>query len=94
MKTLLSLLLGATLAFGANPGMKLYGKHCVECHGDNGKDTSIAPRAIGGSGGTLAKLTGYKNKTFGGAQKETMEATVSPLSDDELKLLADYVDSL
>lgn len=93
-KAMLALLMGGSLLYGANPGMKLYGKHCVECHGDDGKDLSIAPKAISGSGGTLAKLLGYKNGTYGSEQKATMQTNVAPLSEEELKLLADYVDSL
>lgn len=93
-KLLLLPLIASSLLYGATPGMKLYGKYCVECHGDDGKDTSIAPKPISGSGGTLAKLTGYKNGTYGGDQKETMRSNVSELSDENLKLVSDYVDSL
>jgi len=93
-KILILSLLASSLLYSASPGMKLYGKFCVECHGDDGKDTSIAPKAISGSGGTLAKLQGYKNGTYGGAQKETMQSNVSTLSEENLKLVADYVDSL
>jgi cytochrome c len=88
------MLTGASLLYAADPGMKLYGKHCVECHGDDGKDTSIAPKPIGGQNDVLSKLMGYKNGTYGGEQKATMEANVAPLSDDDLKTVAGYIAKL
>lgn len=98
MKKILALgiLVSLSLNVSADPikeGMKIYGKTCVECHGDNGKDTSIAPKAIAG-GDILAMLTGYKNGTFGGAQKETMQASLAALSPDDLKAVAAYVKTL
>ena len=33
-KIVLSLLLAASAVLGADAGMKIYGKTCVECHGD------------------------------------------------------------
>lgn len=83
-----------SLAYGASEGMKIYGKSCVECHGDDGKNTSVSPKIIGGTTGVLAKLNGYKNGTYGGDQKEVMQANVSALSDDQLKAVAEYVESL
>lgn len=74
-------------------GAKLYGAKCAECHGADGKDAAIAGKAITG-GGTLAKLNGYKAGSFGGAQKETMQASLTGISDADLKAIADYVDTL
>jgi len=93
-KIVLSLLLAASAVLGADAGMKIYGKTCVECHGDGGKEVSIAGKEIAGSKDVLTKLIGYKNGTFGGEQKATMQASVSALSDDELKAVAAYVETL
>lgn len=86
------LLLGACSLFAAE-GSKLYGAKCAECHGADGKDAAIAGKAIVG-GGTLAKLNGYKAGTYGGAQKETMQASLSGISETELQTIAAYVDTL
>lgn len=87
-------MMSISLAHGASEGMKVYGKTCVECHGADGKETSVAGKAIAGSSGALAKLTGYKNGTYGGDQKAVMEGNVAALSDAEMKAVADYVDTL
>ncbi|MGA9045843.1 c-type cytochrome [Sulfuricurvum sp.] len=96
MKTIVITLaaIGAPLLFGANLGMKIYGKNCVECHGDNGKDTSVSPKSIGGETGVLEKLLGYKNGTYGYGQKETMQMSLKTLKDDELKAVSAYVETL
>jgi len=96
MKTIVIALtvIGAPLLFGADLGMKIYGKNCVECHGDNGKDTSVSPKSIGGEIGILEKLLGYKNGTYGSGQKETMQISLKTLKDDELKAVSAYVETL
>lgn len=88
------LITGVPLLFGADVGMKIYGKNCVECHGDNGKDTSVSPKSIGGETGVLEKLLGYKNGTYGYGQKETMQMSLKTLKDDELKAVSAYVETL
>ncbi len=93
MKNVLVLMmLGACSLFAAD-GAKLFGAKCAECHGVDGKDAAIAGKAIIG-GGTLTKLSGYKAGTFGGAQKETMQASLTGISDADLKAIAAYVDTL
>lgn len=93
-KIVLSLILSITALSAASPGMKVYGRACVECHGDNGKDVSIAGKEIAGGKDILSKLNGYKNGTYGGDQKATMQASLAPLSDDDLKEVAAYVETL
>jgi cytochrome c len=85
-------LLGLSSLIAAE-GAKLYGAKCAECHGADGKDAAIAGKAIIG-GGTLTKLNGYKAGTFGGAQKETMQASLTGISDADLQAIAVYVDTL
>lgn len=93
MKKVLILATIAVSTLLASDGAKLYSAKCAECHGADGKDAAIAGKAITG-GGTLAKLTGYKAGSYGGAQKETMQASISGLSDEDLKAVAAYVDTL
>lgn len=94
MKYLLSFMVSIPLVYGASAGMKVYGQTCVECHGADGKEVSIAGKAIAGSSGALAKLTGYKNGTYGGDQKVVMQGNVAALSDADIKAVAEYVDTL
>lgn len=93
MKKVLVLMVLGVSALLASDGAKLYGSKCAECHGIDGKDAAIAGKAITG-GVTLSKLTGYKAGSYGGAQKETMQASISGLSDEDLKAVAAYVDTL
>lgn len=92
-KAFVLLVLGISAIMAADSA-KLYGAKCAECHGMDGKDTSVAGKAIAGGSGALAKLTGYKNGTFGGDQKVIMEGNVAALSDADMKAIASYVDTL
>lgn len=92
-KTLLILLTGASLLSAAD-GMKIYGAKCAECHGADGKDISVSGKAIAGNKGTLAKLQGYKNGSFGGEQKATMQGSIADVSEADLQSVAAYVDGL
>jgi len=92
-KAFVLLVLGVSAIMAADSA-KLYGAKCAECHGMDGKDTSVAGKAIAGGSGALAKLTGYKNGTFGGDQKVIMEGNVATLSDADMKAIASYVDTL
>lgn len=92
-KAIVLLVLGVSAMMAADAA-KLFGAKCAECHGIDGKDTSVAGKAIAGGSGALAKLTGYKKGTFGGDQKAIMEGNVATLSDSEIATLASYVDTL
>lgn len=94
MKKLFVLLMLGVSAMMAADGAKIYGKTCAECHGADGKDVSISGKAVAGSSGALAKLTGYKNGTFGGDQKAIMEGNAATLSDADMKAVAEYIDTL
>lgn len=94
MKKTFVLLVLSVSAMMAADGVKLYGAKCAECHGADGKEASVSGKAIAGSSGALAKLTGYKKGTYGGDQKVIMEGNVATLSDADIKAIADYVDTL
>lgn len=93
MKKVLVLMAIGFSALLAADGAKLFGSKCAECHAADGKDTAISGKAIIG-GGTLTKLTGYKAGTYGAGQKETMQASLTGISDGDLKAIATYVDTL
>ncbi|MDD5052198.1 MAG: c-type cytochrome [Sulfuricurvum sp.] len=93
-KIVLSLLLILSSVQGADLGMKVYGKTCVECHGDTGKESAVSGKVIAQSKDVLTKLTGYKNGTYGGEQKALMQASLAPLSDEDLKAVSSYVETL
>lgn len=86
-------MLGVSAMMAAD-GAAIYGATCAGCHGVDGKDASVAGKVIAGNSGALAKLTGYKNGTYGGDQKAMMEGNVAPLSDADMKAVAAYIDTL
>lgn len=93
MKLLALTVLGLS-ALCAADGAKVFGAKCAECHGGDGKDASISGKAIAGDGAALTKLMGYKNGSFGGEQKATMQGSLTGLSDDDLKAVSAYVGSI
>lgn len=94
MKKLLVLTVLGVSALCAADGAKLFGAKCAECHGGDGKDASISGKAIAGDSAALTKLMGYKNGSFGGEQKATMQGSIADLSDDDLKAVAAHVGTL
>lgn len=93
MKLLILAVIGTSALIAAD-GAKLFGAKCAECHGADGKEASISGKAIAGDGATLTKLVGYKNGSFGGEQKATMQGSLADLSDDDLKAISAYVGAL
>jgi cytochrome c553 len=80
----------------ANEGSMLY-KKCIVCHGKKAEKKAFNKSQI------IAKwdakqiqeaLQGYKNKTYGGALKATMIGQVKTLSDEDIKTLAKYIQTL
>lgn len=103
MKKILLGLSAATLVFSfgaavaADDGAVLFETHCQACHGpDAGRPPvpGITPIKGRSSDELLKMLNGFKDGTFGGAEKQVMEGVVKPLSEDQLKTLADYVSKL
>lgn len=92
-KILVLSVLGMSSLMAAD-GAKLYGAKCAECHGANAKDVAISGKAIAGDSAILTKLTGYKNGSFGGEQKATMQASLDGLSDEDFKALSSYIGNL
>lgn len=89
----LCLTFGMTFAFAdTGASEELYAKRCAKCHGRDGAKTS------GASGGVMlkgqsadeikTKLMGYKEGTYGGKRKKTMQRMVKKLTKEQLADLA------
>lgn len=90
---LLLLAFSASAAFAAD-GKALYAK-CIGCHGADGSKTAQSKALKGQKADAVASaLSGYKAKKFGGAKKAVMEGLAAPLSDADIKALAEYVSKL
>jgi cytochrome c553 len=78
-------------------GWFLYLSNCKSCHGERGQKKALgASRLIGGWEAirTEAALNGFKEGTYGGKMKATMESRVKKLSTAEIKALAKYIATL
>ena len=77
-------------------GLALY-KKCAGCHGVKaekkalGKSEIIAGWAVSR---TEKALKGYKNGTYGGSMKALMKSQVASYSDDDIKAVSVYIESL
>ena len=102
MKKLLIVLSVVTVVFSfgvalADDAAALFQSHCQGCHGpDGGRPPipGISPIKGKSSEDLLKMLEGFKNGTFGGAEKQVMEGVTRQLTDAQLKSLADYVSKL
>lgn len=95
----LSIVLALMLTFAASSalaadGKALYAK-CIGCHGADGSKTAQSkalkgqkPEAI------IAAMNGYKAKKYGGPKKGVMEGLAAPLSEADIKALAEYIGKL
>jgi cytochrome c len=91
-----ALLLGLAGAGGAADGKALYAK-CAGCHGADGSKVPMnTGKPVKGMSAAEAEeaLKGYKAGTFGGEKKAMMVKLVQPLSDEEIKALAEYIATL
>jgi len=78
-------------------GSRLYVHKCASCHGKDAKKSALnASVSIAGwdTKKTQDALNGYKNGTFGGKMKAIMEGQSKPLSDEEIKLISEYISIL
>lgn len=76
-------------------GAKIFTK-CVSCHGVNAEKSALGKSQVI-AGWDAAKieeaLNGYKAGTYGGSMATIMKGQVAPLSDAEIKALAEYISS-
>jgi cytochrome c553 len=70
---------------------------CASCHGADASKAALGKSQVikGWSAQKIADaLHGYKNKTYGGASKAMMQGQVAKLSDEDIKILAEYITKL
>ena len=75
-------------------GSTLYTSKCASCHGNNAEKSALnASVAIAGwsSQKTQDALNGYKAGEYGGKMKAIMQGQSKPLSEEEIKLIAEYI---
>ncbi len=85
----------STSIFAAD-GASLF-KTCATCHGAKAEKPALnKSQVIAGwsSDNTIAALNGYKNGTYGGTMKSTMNAQVKNLDDASIAALAKYIETL
>ncbi|MBE0491391.1 MAG: c-type cytochrome [Sulfurospirillum sp.] len=96
MKKMFIAVMFAGSALLAADGASLY-KSCAACHGAKAEKKALNKSQIiaGWSADNIvAALQGYKAGTYGGALKGTMKGQVARLSDDDMKVLAEYITTL
>lgn len=75
-------------------GSTLYSSKCASCHGSNAEKSALnasAPIAGWSSQKTQDALNGYKTGAYGGKMKAIMQGQSKPLSDEEIRLIAEYI---
>lgn len=85
----------STSIFAAD-GASLF-KTCATCHGAKAEKSALnKSQVIAGwsSDDTIAALSGYKNGTYGGTMKSTMNAQVKNLDEASITALAKYIETL
>lgn len=68
-------------------------KKCAVCHGSQGEKKALNKSKIINQVTKeefVTALKGYQDKTFGGALKNVMYPQAKPLSDEQIKALADF----
>lgn len=95
-KILYGLILALSTSVFAADGASLY-KTCATCHGAKAEKSALnKSQVIAGwsSENIVAALSGYKDGTYGGSMKSTMNAQVKNLDDTAITALAKYIETL
>lgn len=90
---LLSLLTGSLFASGAD----IYKSACATCHGLNAEKIALGKSKVLATLSEeeiISDMMGYKAGTFGGQMKALMIPQAQKLSDDEIKAVAAYVQTI
>ena len=95
-KFLLIVALGGVMGLMAADGASLY-KKCVSCHGVNAEKKALGKSEViqGWSAQkSIAALSGYKAGTYGGPMKALMKGQVASFSDEDIKVVSEYIATL
>jgi len=75
-------------------GKLVFTKYCLRCHGERARGDELIPRLAGQHQEyIIMSVTRYRDGT-GERQDPQMSSAVKPLRNNEIKLVADYVNSL
>lgn len=82
-------------AFGETDGAELYRKHCASCHGDDGTKVPVNSVPINDQSTeeVTAKLEGYMDGSYGGANKKMMQMALKKLSDEEITSIITFMET-
>ena len=95
-KILLGLAVLGSVSLFAADGAALY-KKCSACHGANAEKAALGKSQIIKGwevAKTQAALKGYKDGSYGGAMKGVMKGQVAPMSDEDIKAVAEYISKM
>jgi len=76
---------------------KIVFQACAACHGQNAQKSALGKSKIikGWSAMQVTDaLNGYKDGSYGGAMKSVMKGQASKLSDEDIKIVSDYISKL
>ena len=83
-------LLMGQMTVAAEDGAAVFKRQCAGCHGQKAERSTGGTQAIHGQD-IQKMLIGYKDGSFGGKQKATMQNVVKKLSGDDIKAVSDFV---
>jgi len=93
MKKALLLAVMATMTLSAADGAALFNK-CAACHGAKGEKHALGKSKIINTmtpDDIVKALNGYKDGTYGGPMKAVMKGQAAPLSEEDIKAIADFI---
>lgn len=95
-KIFYGIMIAFTSSLFAADGASLY-KTCATCHGSKAEKSALnKSQVIAGwsSENTIAALNGYKDGTYGGSMRSTMNTQVKNLDEASITALAKYIETL